>query len=117
MTTQDQNIADLQTKVGQLILLTGSKQAALDAAVLSATQAALTAVAAANSAATSVGTPNSTILAVDAITGFSHIPTCAGAPVGIPQGGPTGGVAILYDLANSKLWIYTGNAWKSCVMS
>ncbi len=48
-------------------------------------------------------------LATNATDGFVYIPTCAGTPTGVPTA-QTGTVAMVYDTANSKLYVYTG-AW------
>ncbi len=49
-------------------------------------------------------------LATNATDGFLYIPTCAGAPSGVPSA-QTGTVAMVYDTTNNKLYIYNG-AWK-----
>ncbi len=53
-------------------------------------------------------------LATTATLNFLDIPTCAGAPTGVPGRLPTGKVAVVYDTTNNKLWIYNG-AWKGAV--
>jgi hypothetical protein len=50
-------------------------------------------------------------LATTATSGFLHIPTCAGAPTGVPAGF-TGTVPIVFDTTNNKLYVYDG-AWLS----
>lgn len=50
-------------------------------------------------------------LATNATTGFPYIPTCAGAPTGVPTA-KTGMVPIVYDSTNNKLYVYNG-AWKA----
>lgn len=50
-------------------------------------------------------------LATTATDGYVRIPTCAGAPTGVPTA-MTGCVALHYDTTNDKLWIYSGGAWK-----
>ncbi|MET3995043.1 hypothetical protein ABID65_006709 [Bradyrhizobium sp. S3.9.2] len=50
-----------------------------------------------------------------ATTGFSYIPTCAGAPTGIPVP-QSGFVPLVFDITNNKLWIYNG-AWKGVVLT
>lgn len=51
-------------------------------------------------------------LATNATGGFTTIPTCAGAPTGVPAGILTGNVAMVYDSTNDKLYIYRGG-WKT----
>jgi hypothetical protein len=50
-------------------------------------------------------------LATTATSGFLYIPTCAGAPTGVPAGF-TGTVPIVFDTTNNKLYVYDG-AWLS----
>lgn len=54
-------------------------------------------------------------LATTATTGFGYMPTCAGAPTGVPARQP-GSVPFVYDTTNNKLWIYNG-AWKGIVLT
>lgn len=54
-------------------------------------------------------------LATNATTGFTYMPTCAGAPTGVPTG-YTGTCATVYDTTNNKLWVYNG-AWKGVVLA
>lgn len=48
-------------------------------------------------------------LATTATDGFLYIPTCAGAPTGVPTT-QTGTVALIFDTTNNRLYIYDG-AW------
>ena len=50
-----------------------------------------------------------------ATDGFLYIPTCAGAPTGVPTS-KTGRVPMVYDSTNNKLYIYNG-AWKSATFA
>lgn len=50
-------------------------------------------------------------LATSATDGFVYIPTCAGAPTGVPTA-YTGKVAMVYDITNDEFYIYNGG-WKS----
>lgn len=50
-------------------------------------------------------------LATTATDGFFYIPTCAGAPTGVPTA-KTGRSPIIYDSTNNKLYVYNG-AWKA----
>ncbi len=54
-------------------------------------------------------------LATTATDGFMYIPSCAGAPTGVPTT-QTGTVAQVYDTTNNKLYIYNG-AWKSVTLA
>lgn len=60
----------------------------------------------------SVGTA---ALATTATDGFLYIPTCAGAPTGVPTT-KTGLAPMVFDTTNSKFWIYTGGAWKGIIL-
>lgn len=53
-------------------------------------------------------------LATTATSGFLYIPTCAGAPTGVPTAN-TGRVPIIFDTTNNKLCIYNG-AWKTVAL-
>ena len=55
--------------------------------------------------------PGNAALATNATDGFVYLPTCAGAPTGVPTA-YTGRVAHIYDTTNNKLYVYNG-AWKS----
>ena len=58
---------------------------------------------------------NSAALATNATDGFLYIPTTTGTPSGTPRA-YTGRVAMHYDTANNKLWIYNG-AWRSVALA
>lgn len=49
-------------------------------------------------------------LATIATDGFLYIPSCGGAPTGVPTT-KTGTVPIVYDTTDSKLYIYRSSAW------
>lgn len=55
---------------------------------------------------------NDAALATNATKGYIMIPSCAGAPTGVPADIPTGQIALHYDSTNNKLYAYNG-AWKS----
>jgi hypothetical protein len=57
----------------------------------------------------------SAALATTATDGFLYIPTCAGAPTGVPTA-YTGRVPMVYDSTNNKFYIYNG-AWKSVTLA
>jgi hypothetical protein len=50
-------------------------------------------------------------LATNATDGFLYIPSCAGTPTGTPTT-QTGTVPLVWDSTNSKLYVYSGGAWK-----
>jgi hypothetical protein len=50
---------------------------------------------------------NQAALATDATDGFLYVPTCAGAPTGVPTA-YTGKVAVVFDTTNNKLYVYDG---------
>jgi hypothetical protein len=54
-------------------------------------------------------------LATAATDGFAYLPTCAGAPTGVPIA-QAGYVPAVFDTTNSKIWIYNG-AWKGVVVT
>lgn len=54
-------------------------------------------------------------LATTATDGFVYLPSCAGAPTGVPTS-RTGTVATVYDTSNNKLYVYNG-AWKSVTLA
>lgn len=56
---------------------------------------------------------NDAALATSATKGFVMIPSCAGAPSGVPADIPTGQIPMVWDSTNLKLYVYTGGAWKS----
>ncbi|MGH7240198.1 MAG: hypothetical protein ACREHG_09085, partial [Candidatus Saccharimonadales bacterium] len=51
-------------------------------------------------------------LATTATNGFLYIPTCAGSPTGTPTS-YTGNVPLIFDTADSKIYVYTGSTWKA----
>lgn len=55
-------------------------------------------------------------LATTATTGFLYLPSCPGAPTGVPAT-QTGTVACVLDSTDSKLWAYIGGSWKGVVLS
>ena len=50
-------------------------------------------------------------LATSATEGYLCIPTCAGAPTGVPTGAGAGNLPIIYDTTNNFLYVYNGG-WK-----
>jgi hypothetical protein len=50
-------------------------------------------------------------LATTATVGYVMIPSCAGAPTGVPADIPTGQVAMHYDSTNNRIYVYNG-AWR-----
>lgn len=50
-------------------------------------------------------------LATTATNGFLYVPTCAGAPTGVPTA-ITGLAPIVIDSTNNKLYFYSGGAWR-----
>ena len=58
------------------------------------------------------------LLTTSATTGFAYLPTCAGAPVGVPVA-RTGFVACVYDTTNHKLWVYDTSTltWRGVVLT
>lgn len=54
-------------------------------------------------------------ISTSATNGFVYIPTCAGAPTGVPTS-YTGRVPMVYDTTNNKLCIYNG-AWKTVTLT
>ena len=55
---------------------------------------------------------NDAALATTATRGYLMIPSCAGAPTGVPADIPTGQVALHFDTTNNKLYVYDGG-WLS----
>lgn len=53
-------------------------------------------------------------LATNATVGYIMIPSCAGAPTGVPADIPTGQVPLHYDSTNNQIYVYNG-AWKKTV--
>jgi hypothetical protein len=51
---------------------------------------------------------NDAALATGATVGYIMIPSCAGAPTGVPADIPTGQVALHFDSTNNKLYVYDG---------
>jgi hypothetical protein len=49
-------------------------------------------------------------LTTTATDGFLYLPSCAGAPTGIPTT-QTGTVPCVFDTTDGKLYFYTGGAW------
>jgi hypothetical protein len=56
------------------------------------------------------------LLATTAQTGFGFLPTCAGAPTGVPIAKP-GFVPAVFDTTNRKLWVYSGGAWRGVALT
>ena len=54
-------------------------------------------------------------LATSATTGHVCIPSCAGAPTGVPVGAGAGQLPMIYDTTNNFLYIYNGGWKKSTV--
>lgn len=57
----------------------------------------------------------SSALNTTATDGFTYIPSCAGAPTGVPTA-VTGMVPLVYDTTNNKLYAYN-TAWKSVTLA
>jgi len=55
---------------------------------------------------------NDAALATSATVGYVMIPSCAGAPTGVPADIPTGQVALHFDTTNNKIYVYDGG-WLS----
>lgn len=49
-------------------------------------------------------------LSTTATDGFWYVPSCAGAPTGVPTA-RTGTIPIVVDSTNNKMYIYSGGAW------
>jgi len=50
-------------------------------------------------------------VATNATSGFVYVPTCAGAPTGVPES-YTGRAPIVVDTTNNKLYFYSGGVWR-----
>jgi hypothetical protein len=57
-----------------------------------------------------------TALATTATTGFVYVPTCAGAPTGVPVA-KTGTIPLVVDSTDSKLYAYIGGAWVAVALA
>jgi hypothetical protein len=55
-------------------------------------------------------------LATNTTKGFVDLPTCAGAPSGVPANTEAGHKSMIYDTTNNKLWIYNGS-WRGVVVT
>jgi hypothetical protein len=55
-------------------------------------------------------------LATSATDGFMYLPSCAGAPTGVPTS-YTGVVPMVIDTTNSKLYLRIGGTWKSVTLA
>jgi len=51
------------------------------------------------------------VLATGATDGFLYVPSCAGTPTGTPTA-QTGGIPIVVDSTNHKLYFYSGGSWR-----
>lgn len=51
---------------------------------------------------------NDAALATTATLGYIMIPSCAGAPTGVPADIPTGQIPVVFDSTNNKLYVYDG---------
>lgn len=60
--------------------------------------------------------PSGSAVSTSATSGFTYIPTCAGAPTGTPATLPTGAAPMIVDTTDSKLYVYIGGAWKSTLL-
>lgn len=58
------------------------------------------------------------LLVTTATSGHAYLPTCAGAPTGVPVA-KAGFVAAVYDTTNHKLWVYdtVTNTWRGVVLT
>jgi hypothetical protein len=55
-------------------------------------------------------------LATTATDGYTYLPTCPGAPTGVPTT-QTGMAPMLVDTTNSKLWVNVNGTWKSTTLT
>ncbi len=55
-------------------------------------------------------------LPTNATNGFIYVPSCAGAPTGVPAR-YDGRAAMVVDTQNNRLWFRCGNAWRSCALT
>lgn len=60
---------------------------------------------------------NGAQLATTATGGFAGLPSCAGAPTGVPASIPTGQIPMVIDSTNSRIYAYIGGAWKSVAVA
>jgi len=51
-------------------------------------------------------------LATTAVDGFTYIPSCAGAPTGVPTA-QTGMVPLVYDSTNNVFYVRSGGTWRT----
>lgn len=58
---------------------------------------------------------NTAAIATTATNGFLYIPSCAGAPTGVPTT-VTGRTPMVYDSTNNRFYIYSGS-WRSVVLA
>ncbi|MGE3279693.1 MAG: hypothetical protein AB7H90_03455 [Alphaproteobacteria bacterium] len=56
------------------------------------------------------------VLVTTTTGGFLSIPTCNGAPTGVPTNAANGHAQLIYDRANHRLYIYNG-AWRSAAFT
>ncbi len=67
-----------------------------------------------------VGNTTNAQLGTTATAGFLFIDSCGGAPTGVPagygNGQSAGGVPMIYDTTNNKIWFYAG-AWRGVVVA
>jgi len=55
-------------------------------------------------------------LSTSATDGYIMIPSCAGAPTGVPRNNAAGQIAMHYDSTNNRIYFYNG-AWRSVVVA
>lgn len=56
-------------------------------------------------------------IATTATAGFPWIPSCAGAPTGVPTPPYTNAAALVVDTTDSKLYVRVGTTWKSVTLA